>query len=269
MITVLGFVSDPANQVRVGTDSENFGQCVGYVMKWFLACGAPFFYGNAKDLYANAPGGYIRGTNWPAPAGAATVLGASWGGGAGHTQLSVDGRGQVAEQNNPEGSAPHLHTYTSKPNDYIGWIMPTNYTQGGDEVIPDENHLNALFEAFRGRAATPDEVKQYVGASYSGLVEALNGGPERDATNLALATGKTAIQDGWANQIASANQQVKAQGGTIDLLNKELAAANAEVTALEVPTSVPTPAAPPASSINDFSLGELLKAAWTKLFNLK
>lgn len=165
------FVKDPANKVKVGTNAANFGECVGLVQKWFGVVGASFFYGNAKDLYANAPFEFTKGITWPAPKGAATVYDGSWGGGKGHTQLSVDGKGLVMEQNNPVGTAPHLHTYASRPPGYIGYILPKSYKEG-DEMLTEDN-VRFLYLAVTGAGPTDAQVKYWVGRSLNEFDKAL------------------------------------------------------------------------------------------------
>lgn len=200
------FIAQHSDGQKVGDTPENFGECVGLVEVWFDTRMEPHVWGNAKDLYANAPEAYSKGTSWPAPAGAAIVLDGSWGGGAGHTGISL-GDGQVFEQNNPIGSAPHVSNYGAQPNGYVGWILPSNYQ--GDSML-DENHIQALYRAFRGREANASELSTYMNTPYPQLVEALDQGDERNTVAHELEVGKVAVKDAWDQQIYGLEAQLKA-----------------------------------------------------------
>lgn len=91
-----------------------------------------------------------------------------------------------------------------------------------DDMIPDENHLQAMFRAFRGRQAGGDEVRAYVGSSYSGMVESLDSGDERNATANALATGQTAIRDNWPGQISSLQAQLRASNDMFNTVQQKV-----------------------------------------------
>lgn len=124
---------DTHKGANIGNTPENKGECVGYISVYFDTWKASHVYGNANQLYANAGADYDKGTNWPAPRGAAATFGKPYGyiGGVyyGHTGLSL-GDGRLAQQNDPDGSLPAVKKYTN--NGYIGWIRPKSYKEGGE-----------------------------------------------------------------------------------------------------------------------------------------
>lgn len=220
------FVNDPANKVKVGTNTANFGECVGLVQKWFATVGAPFFYGNAVNLYANAPSNaYSKGTTWPAPRGAAAIFGAPYGYNAstkaydGHTALSL-GDGQLFEQNaNPDGSVPHIHNYgATAPKGYIGYILPNNYQEGEAMIQDSDNEFwrwNKLFKAIRGRQASRAEFQAAaVGHTWLNAMEILSDNPEADAAEHAQEVGQVAVRDNWNQQITDLKNELAA-GATV------------------------------------------------------
>lgn len=116
-------------KLAVGDTSLNKGQCVGLVMEWVDALGLPHIWGNAADLLANADPTHYRKvanapTNFPLP-GDIVVWGRTWGNGDGHTAIAVTGAVMsfsAFEQNDPDGSTPHLKVYTY--DGVLGWIRP-------------------------------------------------------------------------------------------------------------------------------------------------
>lgn len=186
--------------------------------------------------------------------------------------------------NTGNSSGAHLH-FGVKPlnpdnnNGFFGAIDPQPLFNQGDEMIPDANHLQALFRAFRGRDATADEVKRYVGAPYSGMVEALNGGPERDATNKALAVGKVAVRDKWDQQIFGLQAKVSDLNARIADLEERLSAADEIIVKLQdqlqkLQPQVPqpgttTPQSPPDNVALDPPTNPLASMLLTSIVALK
>lgn len=114
---------------NVGDTPGNRGQCVGLVEVWTDSLGLPHTWGNAKDLLAYAD---LRSykvtmnlpTNYPVP-GDIIVWGETWGGGYGHTGIIVTAAVMsfvAFEQNDPEGSPPHLKLY--EYGGVLGWLHP-------------------------------------------------------------------------------------------------------------------------------------------------
>lgn len=311
------FITNYNGDHGVGNTAANKGECVGLVMVWLASIGAPHIWGNACDLPANADRnaytitpytpGYVPNVgdavSWPA----------GWGGSSvGHTAIVAPGTTAkklvVFEQNdridNHNGVADEDGRCRLTTFDYSGnptFIHPKILANQGDEMIPDENHLQALFRAFRGRPAGPDEVKKYVGTNYSGMVEALDQGDERRGVADALAaypdakgwkdratapgaviTQQAVLDDlnAWKSKGLDLEKQAQAQQTTIDTLNRQAEADDAAITslqgqlkaaedALEAAGHAPAPETPNPSGLDNYSLGELLTAAFKKTFKIK
>ena len=123
------FMREFTGLVGVGDTDGNRGQCVGLVEEWIDQLKLPHVWGNAAELPANAPkGSYTfianKPTNFPSP-GDIVIWGTTWGGGFGHTGVAVTGgvmQMDVFQQNDPDGSSPHLKKYTY--DGVIGWLRP-------------------------------------------------------------------------------------------------------------------------------------------------
>lgn len=186
-----------AAAVKVGDTSANFGQCVGLVEVWFDTQLEPHIWGNAKDLYANATDGFTKGTSWPAPKGAAGVMDGSWGGGVGHTWISL-GDGRVFEQNNPTGHVPKVSNFgATPPAGYIGWIRPNNFKGDtavtGSQAICDETTIRLCYNGILFRDPQGDEWKVHNnGQTVESLMRSFINSPEHAALAAKLATPASA-----------------------------------------------------------------------------
>jgi hypothetical protein len=157
-----------ATEVRVGTNSVNFGECVGLVMKYITSLGLPWFPGNAKDLLNNAPPESFQVvqndednlSQLPQP-GDVVVFSKVWGNGFGHTGICMSATPlsfTLLEQNNPVGSAPHLVTHPASHYDTVlGWLRPITK---GDVPMPNEDDV-VMVLADRGVAASDAEKKKW------------------------------------------------------------------------------------------------------------
>lgn len=120
------------NKPNVGNTAQNIGQCVGLVEIWIDAIGGPHIWGDAKDLYNNAPTDFfvqIEDTLTAIPQkGDIIVWSGSFNNGAGHTGIAT-GKADINsfdcfEQNDPLGSRPHVKNYNYE---YVtGWLRPKN-----------------------------------------------------------------------------------------------------------------------------------------------
>lgn len=230
-----------AAPVKVGNTPENLGQCVGLVEVWFDTELEPHVWGDARDLYANAGAGYSKGASWPAPAGAAGVLDGSWGGGAGHTFISL-GDGWVLEQNNPAGSPPKRSYYgTLPPHGWIGWILPNNFKPGESGMIITRVMINYIWRGFFDAEPPLKEVDYWTGRSdaqefenyLAGLYQANE--PRRWKANNYDAVN-TALTD--------ARVQVTSQQDVIRVLNEHQAILQGQLTAA---TAVPSQSSTPGT----------------------
>lgn len=115
-------------QKGVGNTPQNLGQCVGLVEVFIRGNGLDQVWGDAKDLYANAPeDSFLKIPNTPTAIpqqGDIIIWSGDYNGGAGHTGIAT-GKGDVNtfdcfEQNDPLGSACHVKTYNYA---YVtGWL---------------------------------------------------------------------------------------------------------------------------------------------------
>lgn len=123
------FIAQYAGRPNVGDTNVNVGQCVGLVEVWIDYLKLPHVWGNALDLLSNAPSSAYEQvlntpTNYPVP-GDIVVWGGTWGNGYGHTGICVTGHVMeltVFQQNDPEGSPPHLKLYSY--GGIRGWLHP-------------------------------------------------------------------------------------------------------------------------------------------------
>ena len=124
-----GFIRTYTGKSRVGDTAANRGQCVGLIEVWLDSLRLAHIWGNAADLLANADPSFYKKvrnipTNFPVP-GDIVVFGPSWGGGFGHTGICVTGEilsMALFQQNDPDGSTPHLKVYAY--DGVLGWLHP-------------------------------------------------------------------------------------------------------------------------------------------------
>jgi hypothetical protein len=202
-----------------GTRTADAGQCTAVAHYWQKSLGLPIVYGDAFQIFDNAPSEQYYKTPWGpnmiAPSGSIIIWnsypenknGVGTGphllGGAGHIAvvISANSTGFVSlDQNWPTGSVVKMvsHDYAGVK----GWLYPKvlGNSEGGlpeatkqdePEMIKTPDQMNALFRAFRGRNAVQGELDKFVGkASYEQMVAALDTGTERDAVVRALVLGQ-------------------------------------------------------------------------------
>lgn len=128
---------------------------------------------------------------------------------------------------------------------YVGWGESVNDFQvikEEDDMVPDENHLNALFRAFRLRNATSDEVANNVGkVSYTALVEQLDSGDERTEAVDAADTGEKAIKEDWVGYMHAQDEKIASLQKQLD----QATAASTTAAAQPTPGNVVTPDSAP------------------------
>jgi len=121
--------------VKFGVTGPDWGECTAVAHAWEQNLGLPIVYGNAEDIYANAPANlYLKVRNGPTnvPQQGDIVI---WGGSTAVDTQTTEGIGHVAvfdngdsnsftsyDQNFPTGHAPGMthHSY----NGVIGWLHP-------------------------------------------------------------------------------------------------------------------------------------------------
>lgn len=134
--------------VKVGDTKENYGECVGLVMKWTDNLGLPHTWGNAIDLLKNADPNFfdivynkLGDTSQFPPDGAIVVLGKPFGrlqdgNYAGHTGISKGSDGntlRLFQQNDPTGSTPQMKEYSYDA--CIGWMVPKNVNTTNTDAL--------------------------------------------------------------------------------------------------------------------------------------
>lgn len=141
MKTLEQFINENKGKPNVGTTPGNTGECVGLIMKFAMENGCPQFWGNAKDLYANAPIEYFEkipnSPNAYPVSGDILIYDYTWGGGFGHTGIIVSSDPKsdsytIFEQNLPFGATPRIETRNNWSG-VIGWIRIKNYKEDNCE----------------------------------------------------------------------------------------------------------------------------------------
>jgi len=165
-------------------------------------------------------------------------------------------------------TGPHVHfeTFPGTPNwnnGYAGRVDPTNYimaaSQGDSKVaiIQDAENwyarCNKTHQQIRGRELDRATFKGFVGSDFLTFVEACSDDQEAETVQNWQNVGHTAVQDDWAGQIG-----------------RLLTALNEKPKEIEVIKEVPVEVIKEVVIGDDErSLGDLLSAAFKKLFKVK
>lgn len=255
------------------------GQCVSLVQKYleeqFNAPGTPVFpvqyakqmFGQRNDLgawVANTPTGVP-------PRGAIMVLDGRYGGGAGHTGVVVDANQntyRLFQQNDPYGSGAHVTEYNY--NGAIGWMIPNGLgnqptpPQGDDKMTPEQH--KAAYRIVLGREAEAGAGNggltawEFINQAQAELAAQRAATAQRltDLTNRVTQLEKVVTD---AQKVVTEQQKALADAGDINSkLDKQIEALNKKIDEL---SSGQQP------GLNSYSLGELLSAAFAKLFKIK
>ena len=237
--------------VQTGNTAQNLGQCVGLVSVWMDSQNIPHEWGNAKDLLASADPAYfevIKNTPTGVPsAGDIVVWDGSWGNGAGHTGIFISGDAntfQCFEQNDPDGSTPHIKQY-----DYagvIGWlhikVQPSNIYKGYD--LTNTDSMKVAIDVLV-RAQSGELVDKTLLDTANATIQTLNtkvGDLTNDNTN--LKTNISQVQSQNASLLEQMAASQKADSSAIDAglaaeqENKDLHnTLNAEAEAMGLPST--------------------------------
>ena len=212
---------------------------------------------------------------------------------AGHIALVLSGGPTgfvVLEQNNPQPYVTEAsHPYTG----VLGWLHPKALNQGDDMPIPDQdnyfNRYNKAMLYIRGREMSRQEFQQnFVGRTDLQMLEAMLDNPEADGAHAneeegaSLAPGELEDLKSWkvmGQDYLKQLNDLKAQtAADIAQFTKQLADTNAKLSdvtkqyqdLLNAPvTGPPAPGTPVTPSLDSYSFGELISAAFAKLFKLK
>jgi len=151
-----------------GNTDDNMGQCVGLFAVWLDNLGLGHVWGNAKDIFNNAPATDFKKTVYKK--GVFPVTGdvitwdKNWGGGFGHLAI-IDSVDKVAntctvfEQNNPTGNPPRIHTFTSWGG-VIGWLHPYVLDQVSTQTPAPASDDNILQQQLNDMRSSRDAWKQ-------------------------------------------------------------------------------------------------------------
>lgn len=171
MMTLSEFIKQYTGKSGVGNTPENMGECVGVSSLWMDNFNIAHVYGNAADLYKNAPtADFTKIPNTPdaiVQAGDIVIWGKGYNGTYGHTGVATGtntdvNRFDCFQQNDPLGSTPHIKNYNYA---YVtGWLRPKSTVIPQDTVHPqitdqtklpilDENGNQMEVQALRSRLA--------------------------------------------------------------------------------------------------------------------
>lgn len=216
------------------------GQCVSLAQAWAEANGVggtPVFpVGAAKDMAGARSDAFSWIANTPTnvpQAGDIIVWGTALGQ-YGHTGVFVSGDANSFvsfDQNFPIGTAAHKqwHNYTG----VLGWLRLKNNNTGGDMGVPNVEYDKVVVENYNLGVALRNE--QAKTAHLTNLLNEANGLVE----NLKKELDKAGVER------ASLDKKIEELNQKIDQHNQ----------------------AP--SSLDNFSVGDLLSAVWKKLFKIK
>lgn len=139
------FYNTYKGQKNVGNTAANKGQCVGLASLWMDNFSIPHVWGDAKDIYANAPDEYfVKVPNTPDAIiqdGDIPVWSGGYNTGPGHIGVAY-GKHDVNnfdcfQQNDPLGSTPHIKRYNYAY--IIGWLRPKAYHGESTPELPQPN----------------------------------------------------------------------------------------------------------------------------------
>lgn len=128
--------------------------------------------------------------------------------------------GSVWSSSDPNTNEPHHHASldaliayyaNANPLTFLGWSPDIGGTPVITEVamIPDTDHLNAIFNVFEQRNATADEITTWVGKkSYTELLDTLRSQQAYKDTLTVLSVGNVAVKDNWQGQIGTLQAQL-------------------------------------------------------------
>lgn len=174
-------------------DGNYSGECVSLINQycWRVLNVPADAWGHAKDWGVNSiqrqyfdvltPGTPQRGD--------ILVYGDNFGNGLGHIEIATDGAHALYQNRNFDGRVG------------TGLILQGYYVilrKKEEDMIPDRDHLNHMFQIHEQRNASDDEAVTWVGKkTYTELIDVLRKQPAYRATVKALEVGNRALQDEW------------------------------------------------------------------------
>lgn len=258
------FITTYTNKAGVGDTSQNVGQCVGLIEVWTDSLGLAHTWGDAKDLPSMADRSVfdVFTSGVPLP-GDIFCFDATYGAGRGHTGIVVSADTKFVtlfEQNDPEGSTPHLKQYTYAHA--IGWLHPKNLTnQGTIDMIDDQGKADLVY-ATALHIINQASSKTIVGLSFPDALTNIQKTIEWKAQDAILNAYMPAIIQALAvndeSQILSAISNLKSQYQQYVRTHPDAPEASQAPATPQPPVSPPPatdtpPAAPDASTQADMS----------------
>lgn len=166
---------------------------------------------------------------------------------------------RVIEQNGFTNTRPaYLATYSNR-NNVMGVLRPKLTNVAPQEILmakTTNSDVETMFQTLLGRTAAP--AYEWAGQDFDVAFRGIAGSPEAQAYRVALLDRLTK-----ADQVDGLAKQIQSQQSQIDELTKQLKEA-----ITKVPDTVPVTVQVPVG-IEDMSLGQLLTAAFSKLFKIK
>lgn len=236
MITLKEFTKRYAGDYGVGNTPGNKGQCVGLAMLWVENLGKEHFWGDAKDLFNNAPDTQwdkIRNVPDLYPEGGDII---TWdhnmGGGAGHVAVVLFSNKEldsftVLEQNNAgnePGVACEITTYKDWSH-VIGWLKPKGYDEEDTDCVSMDEFI-AMKTKMEEKDAKWEECKEGRAEDKAQYTEQIG----QLTRNLSLANEQNT---GLTSQLKEANLALKDSRVDVDILKGEKSALEANIEALE------------------------------------
>jgi len=156
------FIEKYGGKKNVGNTPGNSGECVGLIMVYIQELGLSHIWGNARDIFQNAPDNqYEKIENAPdiyPNEGDILCWNGTMGGNHGHIAIVISSDPEkdtveVFESNNPYENPPRKHTY-SNWRGIIGWLKP-HVLEGEENDLPElteecleyKRHIEVLLEA--------------------------------------------------------------------------------------------------------------------------
>lgn len=245
-------------------------QCWDLAQYYNDIIGGGRWYGDAKDIY-NQPGDkYIQIPNSPdakPQKGDVVVWGAMPGNPYGHVGIAT-GEGDTNwfnsfDVNWPTGSSAHVQNHNY--NNVIGWLRPKQLIiQGGGAGMLTNDQKKQLYNIYLGR--DPEDYGQVSELDFfraaGAEVSAIRNAQQQNIRDLqSRVTQLEKVVTDAQKLIEKQTKELSDAGALKGTLEKQVEALNKKIDALSTGDQKP--------SIDGYSLGELLSAAFQKLFKIK
>lgn len=219
--------------------------------------------GNANQVYATSNPAYFEklGANVALKRGDVVCWNGNVGGGYGHIAVvtSPGNTYQVIEQNGFTNTRPAYIASYSTRNNVMGVLRPKLANVAPQEVPvarTTNSDVEVMFQTFLGRTAAPGF--EWAGQDFDVAFRGISGSAEAQAYRRSLNDRLSK-----ADQVDGLAKQIQSQQAQVDELTKQLKEA-----VNKVPDTVPVTVQVPIG-LEEMSVGQLLTAAFSKLFKIK